>query len=96
MLILFLLSINSAAAITLTSGNSPITPNYEPSQTLTRGNSSNTAISENDIQPIIYNDSSVFVEGDLFLDYSVFNLNEHLSIVGVMGEICCFNILPVA
>ncbi len=81
-LILFLLSINPASAITLTSGNSPITPHYEPSKTLTSSNSRIAKISENDIQPIIYNYSRVFVEGNLFLDYSVFNLNENLSIVG--------------
>lgn len=76
---LFLLSINSAAAVTLTNGNIAITPSQGPAQTLTAG-SGNIDISASNTQLVLANEYSVFIEGNLFFDYSVFSSNQDLFI----------------
>ncbi len=71
---------NSVAAITLTSGNIDITSSPRPLQTLTTGSGGNVDISVSSTQLVLTNEYRVFIEGNLFLDYSVFSSNQDLFI----------------
>ncbi len=74
------ISVNSVAAITLTSGNIDITSSPGPLQTLTTGSGGNIDISVSSTQLVLTNEYRVFIEGNLFLDYSVFSSNQDLFI----------------
>lgn len=96
-LLMFMLAVYSissalAATLTLSAGNPSITPTGDPliapsSELISTGGDTN--LSAGNTQITLRNEYSIFVDGDLYLDYSVFSENEDLNIrsnISLSGE----------